>query len=276
MSPFKLSLRSHSLGRARTVSFRFFHRGLRRKLVCFAIILNLLVWPTPGLASQNILGFASRALDVRVGFNSSYEAYFLSSLFSQAASAPQHETMADRASAVAHIRLNPVKFVGYLDETITFTALATDFLDRTIQGVKFSWEESDQANKLSIDEAGRATFLQPGLARITCRAGSAVATAAVLIKPGHRPIQTDAEWRADQASLSVTGNSNGSSSQPGQDFFSSLLDRLAPTAYAQNGPYYGNDFAYDQLWSEPRNLVGSPPNRAIEPTALGTGGSTRE
>jgi len=232
--------------------------------------LNLLVWPAPGLASQHILSFVSRSLDLRVGFNSSYEAYFLSSLFSRSASAPQHETMADRALAVARIRLNPIKFVGYVDETVNFTALATDYLDRTIQGVKFTWEESDNGDKLKIDEAGRATFLHPGLARITCRAGSAVATAAVLIKPGHRPMQTDAEWRADQASLSTTGNTTGGSTQQGQSFFSSLLDKLAPTAQAQSGPYWGNDFAYDQLWSEPRNLVGSPRNRAIEPTALGT------
>ncbi len=245
-------------------------KPVQRKLICFAVAFNLLLWPGPGLASQHILSLVSRALDMRVGFSNSYEAYFVRSLFSQSPGVTQHETMADRASAVAHIHLNPVKFVGYVDETVTFTALATDFLDRTIQGVKFSWDESDQANKLRMDEAGRATFLHPGLARITCRAGSVVATAAVLIRPNHRPVQSDAEWRADQASLSVTGNTTGKLSQPVTSFLSSLLDRLAPTAYAQSGPYYGNDLAYDQLWSEPRNLVGSPPNRAIEPTALGT------
>src|SRR5712692_8487477 len=157
-------------------------KPVQRKLICFAVAFNLLLWPGPGLASQHILSLVSRALDIRVGFSNSYEAYFVRSLFSQSPGVTQHETMADRASAVAHIHLNPVKFVGYVDETVTFTALATDFLDRTIQGVKFSWDESDQANKLRMDEAGRATFLQPGLARITCRAGSAVATAAVLIK----------------------------------------------------------------------------------------------
>ena len=176
--------------------------------------------------------------------------------------------MADRASAVAHIRLNPVKVVGYVAETINFTALATDYLGRTVQGVRFSWEESDLAKNLQIDDSGRATFLQAGIGRVTCRVGSVVANAAVLIRASQRPVQSDADWRADQASL---GSITISSNQGESSIFSTLMDRIAPTAYAQSfGPYVGNDLAYDQLWSEPRNLVGSPRNRAIEPTALGT------
>ena len=69
--------------------------------------------------------------------------------------------MADRAAAVAHIQISPGKFVGYLDEGTTFTAMPSDSFDRTIQGVKFSWESSN-TNKLEIDEAGRARFLQAG------------------------------------------------------------------------------------------------------------------
>jgi hypothetical protein len=49
----------------------------------------------------------------------------------------------------------------------------------------------------------------------------------------------------------------------------SLLDKLAPTALAQNGGG-SNDLAYDQLWSEPRNWVGSPPGAAAEPMAFGS------
>ncbi|MFY9555183.1 MAG: hypothetical protein WAV47_10770, partial [Blastocatellia bacterium] len=160
----------------------FFRRALQRRVICVAVAFNLLLWPGPGLVTQHVLSFASQTLSTRVGFHN-YEARFLRSLFSPAASTPRRDTMADRASAVAKVRLNPVKFVGYVDETITFTALATDHLDRTIQGVKFSWDEQDGANTLRIDEAGRATFLQPGLARIVCRAGSVEATARVLIRP---------------------------------------------------------------------------------------------
>ncbi len=37
----------------------------------------------------------------------------------------------------------------------------------------------------------------------------------------------------------------------------------------QGGGYSGNDSPYDELWSEPRNLIGSPRNRIIEPTLIG-------
>jgi hypothetical protein len=261
-------------GFIKNLSAAFFCRPLQRKVVCFAVAFNLLLWPGPGLVTQHLLAAASQMLGTRVGFQS-YEAFFLRSLLSRSALVTQHETMADRALAVARIRLNPVKFVGYLDETITFTALATDYLDRTIQGVKFTWEESDLANKLRIDEAGRATFLQPGLARITCRAGNAVATAAVLIRPNHRPLQTDAQWRADQAALRVDGTTQGINGSDSTNLIASLLDKLTPTVYAQGtgtgtGTGGSTDFAYAELWSDPANLVGSPRNRVIESTRLGT------
>jgi hypothetical protein len=150
------------LGFIRTLPGNFLHwvqrklvpgKPVKRKLVCFAVAFNLLLWPGPGLAGQHILSLISRALDMRVGFSNSYEAYFVRSLFSQSRSVTQHETMADRASAAAHIRISPVKFVGYENEGTAFAAVATDFLDRTIQGVKFTWESSN-ADKLLIDEAG--------------------------------------------------------------------------------------------------------------------------
>jgi hypothetical protein len=54
-----------------------------------------------------------------------------------------------------------MRFVGYVDEQFSFSALPTDSLNRTIQGVKFTWESSD-SNKLMVDDSGHATFLQPG------------------------------------------------------------------------------------------------------------------
>lgn len=240
-------------------------KSSQKRMVCCAVTLNLLLWPGPGLATQHILNFAAQTLSSQVGFYS-YEAFFLRQLFSQSSARSRHDTLADRVSAVARIRVTPIKFVGYVGETINFSALASDYLDRTIQGVKFDWEESDHADKIQIDDTGRATFLNPGLARITCRAGSVAANAAVLIRPTQRPVQSDADWRADQTSL---GSITIGSTEPETGLLSSLLDKIAPTAYAQSG-YTGNDFAYDQLWSEPRNLVGSLRDRALEPTALGT------
>jgi hypothetical protein len=43
-----------------------------------------------------------------------------------------------------------------------------------------------------------------------------------------------------------------------------------PTAYAQTQGYSNNDFPFDELYSESRNVVGSPRNRAVESTRTGT------
>ena len=180
----------------------------------------------------------------------------------------RHETLADRLAHVAHVQIAPRKFVGYQLDSITFTAVATDFADRTVQGVKFEWLSSNPGN-LEIDETGRATFLQPGLVLVTCRAGLVANIARVLIRPGRRPRQTDSEWAADQASLIADANPGGAAGVAAS-LTASLVDTLAPTAYAQSGgAYIGNDFIYDELWSEPRNLTGSPGSRAVEVTSVG-------
>ncbi|HEX8090579.1 MAG TPA: hypothetical protein VF762_17095 [Blastocatellia bacterium] len=141
-----------------------------------------------------------------------------------------------------------------------------------LHGVKFTWESSDP-DKLEIDEAGQATFLRPGLARITCRAGSAQAIAPVLIRPGHHPPQSDSQWQADQNSLGVDGATIGLQGGSGSNegLLSSMMDKLMPTAFAQScgSGGDGGDFPYDELYSEPRNLVGSPHNRAAESTRMG-------
>ena len=258
----------HSL---RILAGRFFRRALQRRVVCCAVALNLLLWPGPGLVTEQLLAVASEVLNTRVGSHS-YEAYFLGRLLSRSSARPRRETMSDRAAVVASIRINPIKYVGYEDGGARFTATSFDFLDRTVQGVKFSWESSD-TTRLQIDDAGRARFLQPGLFTITCRAGSAIASAPVLIRPGHRPRQSDAEWRVDQQALAVNGNIVGEADAPSGigSKLASLIDKLAPTASAQFNPnYWTPDLGYDQLWNEPRNLVGSPRNAAAAPMPLGS------
>lgn len=204
MRPFQARSGSRVLSILKSRTRRFFRLALQRRVVCSAIAFNLLLWPGPGVVAEPFIALASQVIKTRVAFYS-YEAFFFRRLFSQAASRPRRETMADRAAAVARIQINPLKFVGYEDDGATFTATPSDFLDRTVQGVKFSWESSD-TNKLQIDDAGRARFLQAGLVRITCRAGLASATAPVLIKPGGRPRQSDAEWRIDQQRITVNGD----------------------------------------------------------------------
>jgi YD repeat-containing protein len=183
----------------------------------------------------------------------------------------RRDGLTDRLAQVAQVRISPFKLVGYTEEGATFTAVGADLFDRTIHGLKFSWESSDP-DKLQIDEAGRVTFLQPGLARVICRAGTAVGSAPVLIRANHRPVQTDSDWRNDQNGLDASGNIVGelgggeSTVASAKSLLNSLLDKLTPTAYAQGG---GGDLVYPELWTESRNLVGSPRNRAAEPTAMG-------
>jgi RHS repeat-associated protein len=253
----------------RTLARPLFRRPLQRRVLCCAVTLNLLLWPGLGLVTEHVIGLAEYVLNSRIGSHS-YEAYFLGRLFSQSNSRPRRETMAERASAIAHIQINPIKLVGYENDGATFTASPSDFLDRTIQGVKFSWESSNTTN-LQIDDAGRARFLHPGLVKITCRAGAASVSAPVLIRPNRRPRQSDAEWRIDQQRLSINGDILGETDgRKGiGSALASLVDKLAPTAVAQ-GPPYPDDLGYDQLWSEPRNLAGAPRHVAATPMPLGS------
>ena len=250
---------------------RLFRRRLFRKLICFALISSLLILPGPGVALSEVRALASTA----VGLTTSpihYLQPILRSLFGLGARArARREGLADRLARVAQVRISPFKLVGYTEEGATFTAVGADLFDRTIPGLKFSWESSDP-DKLQIDEAGRVTFLQSGLARVICRAGTAVGSAPVLIRANHRPVQTDSDWRNDQNGLDASGNIVGelgggeSTIASAKSLLNSLLDKLTPTAYAQDG---GGDLVYPELWTESRNLVGSPRNRAAEPTAMG-------
>jgi hypothetical protein len=167
--------------------------------------------------------------------------------------------MADRTERVSTITVSPHKMVGYIGETVTFIAMGSDIRGEIVHGAKFTWESSD-TDKLTIDEAGRAALLRPGMVIVTARAGVAVKTAAVLIRPTRRPVQTDAEWRADQDSIvSSTGEQTGVKS-----VLASLMDRLAPTACAQGGGQ-GADYP-NATWP---GDVGTPPFAALEQTRLG-------
>jgi YD repeat-containing protein len=232
----------------------FLRRGLTRKLLCLAIIINLLIWPSSGIALRELPVLAATALEATTD-SLDFIPNFFKWLFGSQSAAVRQETLAYRNARVAQIRISPQKFVGYLNETATFTALGVDLLGETVQGVKFDWESSD-TNKLQIDDAGRATFLHPGAARLTCRTGLALATVPVLVRPRRRPIQSDPEWRADQDSLTDDGQTTGQLTLP------SLLDRITPTAHAQGG--YGDDFPSDYI-----GQIGTPPHTALEPTRLG-------
>src|SRR5262249_31776799 len=119
------------------------------------------------------------------------------------------------------------------------------------------------------DEMGVVTALQPGVAWLTSTAGVTSSRVPVLILPGAKGTQSDAQWAADQAKLNPDGSvTAGGGGMAG--LLPSLIDRLSPTVYAQSGGGDSGDFGYDELWSDPRNLVGSPRNRITEQTNIGT------
>jgi hypothetical protein len=168
-----------------------------RRLMCLVLIFNFLIW-----SGSNLTAFASKLISE--GFWEASQGWFLiKSLFGFQAT-PYRESLQDRLARVARIRVSPPKFVGYEGQIVSFSGLASDAAGRIVHGVKFNWACSDNT-KVRIDGVGQAVFLKPGLSWITCSAGVVTAKVPVLVLPGQRRLQTDAEWRADQAKLNEDG-----------------------------------------------------------------------
>lgn len=241
----------------------------KRRIICLAIAFNLFLWSAPGAVTRDLLGFVSQAVSGRIDtrlLSSSYEAYFIKRLLPRSSQTGRPESLVDRVAQVTQVQVNPRRYVGYIGQTVAFRALPLNGSGQTIQGVRVDWESSD-TDKAPIDVVGHVRLLQPGLVRITCRAGSIQASVPLLVRLGTRPRQSDAEWQADQQSLSETsvGRNNPSTFE---QLANSLLNRLAPTAQAQAG--WTDDLAYDELWNDPNNLVGNPHHRVAENTRAGT------
>jgi RHS repeat-associated protein len=255
-----ISQLSNSVVRAiSNFSKKLVRNDISRKVIALVVVLNFLIWPIADIVIPQLRTLASTG--VSMTGNPVWSLSSLLSLLFGSATIPE-DSLEDRLAQVAHLRISPTRLVAYEGERMCFSALATNYADQTIQGLSFTWESSN-TSKVQIDDTGRADFLQPGASAITCHAGAVTATAAILIKPGRRPFQSDADWRAEQDNLSDTSSSGL------ERLSSSLLDSLAPTAYAQGGGYSGSDFGYAELWSDAKNLVGAARNRAVEATALG-------
>ena len=272
-----LSSSSHILNRAIKSGVRLSRAGIRRKLVCFAIIANLLIWPSPEVTFRPVFEpmsvLASDATSTVLSVSSAI-ASSVSELralpvvmipagpvmvpvpWPFAVGAPRELSMVERTARVSSILVAPHKYVGYTGDSVTFVATGTDALGQPAHGAKFTWESSDE-RKLTIDEAGRASLLSAGTVIVTGRAGVAVKAAPVLIRSTRRRVQTDAEWRADQESLVASA---GSQSGIGS-MLASLGDRLMPTAHAQGGQ--GTDYG------NAAQTIGTPPFAALEETRLG-------
>ncbi|MGH9762382.1 MAG: hypothetical protein ACREAC_16285, partial [Blastocatellia bacterium] len=105
---------------------------------------------------------------------------------------------------------------------------------------------------------------------ITASAGLATSRVPVLIFPGARSIQTDAQWDADQARLKPDGTIVTSTGSGMASLISSIVDKVSSTVYAQSGGGDSGDDAFDDLWGLSTNLTGHPENRITESTNIGT------
>ncbi|MEK6299507.1 MAG: RHS repeat-associated core domain-containing protein [Acidobacteriota bacterium] len=166
------------------------------------------------------------------------------------------------------INITPARIVGYTGQRLKFSAVGTNADGKTIQGVQFNWSASD-VEKVEIDTSGMASLNIPGLVWVTAATVNASARVPILIRPGQRPEQSDREWQLDQEQLRPDGSVVGANGTGVGGLLGSAIERLLPTAHAQSIGADGGDFLYDELWSEPRNLVGSPRNRTMTASAIG-------
>jgi hypothetical protein len=284
--------------KARSRKFHAFKRfpSVRpgRRLVCVALALNLLILPAPladvasritadvetgamGLSQTVALAWAKirpHLFVMRIPPLDFGVPIWIPSSTQTAATAPPDP------SKVSSIGVTPVKHVSYVGDRVAYHAQARDAGAAVVHGIKFSWQSLNPST-VSIDEAGRATMLAPGLATITCTAGTATGTAVVLVRPGSRPVQTDAQWRQDQGNATATtgiggsaafvvppsggGSARATANDAGApSLLSSLLDNLAPTAHAQSGGGSGS------AWTTNPWVIGTPRNGVIEPTRFGS------
>jgi hypothetical protein len=232
-------------------------RGVRTRLACSALAFCLISLPKPASSVSSAADFAIDVLSWPISLIRRKKPKPVKQVSVQ-------ETAADRASHVSSLQISPPKRVGYQGERIPVTALPLDATGRPVEGVRVSFSSSNTTT-LTLDPLNVATLLQAGAAWINASAGAATAKVPVLVLPGSRALQSDAQWAADQAKL----NPDGSVNTGVGSVIPSLLDKLMPTVHAQSGGGDSGDFAYDELWSDPRNRVGTPPGRVAEQTNIG-------
>ena len=240
-----------------------FRRLLLRQSICISLTFSLLFLPGSSYAFAQVPVLATTLIRVTV-LPIAPLASIIRKLFHP--SARTQETTVDRTGRVSAIRIEPGKQVAYQDQHISFSAVGFDSTGGIVHGARFTWSSSDET-KLQIDDLGQATAVGNGLAWVTASTRFASARVPVLVRPGARPFQTDDQWKVDQDQLrpdgTVTTGTVGT-------LIDSLMEKLVPTVHAQTSGGDSGDFLYDELWSEPRNLVGSPRNRIMDASNIGT------
>lgn len=238
-------------------------RFVLRQAICIALTCSLLFMPGSSYAFIQAPVLATTLIRVAV-LPVAPMVSIIRKLFQFSARTP--ESTADRTARVSVIHIQPGKLVTYQNQPVSFQAVGVDTFGKIAHGAKFSWSSSDES-KLQIEE-GQALPIAAGLVWVTASTPFVSARVPVLIRPGARPLQSDSEWRLDQDQLKPDGTLTTSTGGVGT-LIDSLMDKLTPTVHAQTGGGDSGDFLYDELWSEPRNLVGSPRNRVMDGSAIG-------
>lgn len=115
------------------------HRRRSRRLICLVLLLNLLIWPSPGLARQlgNLAADAVRSSSITITTGSvRIASYLLKALF-RSQTARRKDTLADRLAQVARVEIWAHRFVAYQGQAQNFSALPTNLSGQTLQGVRF-------------------------------------------------------------------------------------------------------------------------------------------
>jgi RHS repeat-associated protein len=200
---------------ARNLRSRFLHFSGKRRTLCFLLAAGMLTMPVPALGQAVSEAFCD--LDSAVGATrtasrmlAAIDSHLMVAwvmgipvpLWLRSGSNGQTANPVDRLSDVSTIAVDPANRTAYVGDRVAFTAQARDASGAVVHGVKFNYQTFTPAIA-TVDEAGRATILAAGLATIGCTAGAATATATVLVHPGNRPVQTDAQWQADQGSATA-------------------------------------------------------------------------
>jgi hypothetical protein len=141
---------------------------LVRTLTCYAIVVNLLIWPSPQITFGAIAAPVSEAAsavqgavaDVMTTLRTLPEVIvpFRPMMFPllpfwprQAISPVARElSVADRTSRVASLKVSPHKLVAYIGDAVTFVAMGTDAQGQPAHGAKIEWESSDSNSSRSM------------------------------------------------------------------------------------------------------------------------------
>jgi RHS repeat-associated protein len=247
---------------------KLFARGWRRRVLCLVLIFGMLTVPDLGYAVS-----AASEIAVQVAKDTvapiPVAVKWFKRLFRRSARPRRQETTADRSASVSSIAITPAGIVGYTGQQVSFTAVGSNSEGQTIQGAQFTWSSAD-AEKLQIDSSGMASLSVPGLVWVTAATANVSNRVLVLIQPGPRPAQSDGKWRTDQQQLRPDGTVIPNPGTTTGGLLDSVVEHLVPTAHAQTSGGDSADSLYDELWSEPRNLVGSPRNRVMTSSAIGS------